>query len=362
MADSQMLVFVGSYASAEQEALYVYRFDSAKGALQKVSAFTGLPNPTFLALHPGGRWLYSIGETGNYQGKREGCVAAFAVDSSAGTLKLLNQQSTGGPGPCHLSVDAGGRCAVAANYSGGSVCALPIGDDGLLKPAASFHQHSGQGPNAKRQEGPHAHSANLSPDQRFVFVCDLGIDRVVAYALDAARSALTPYPAGNLSLAPGAGPRHMTFHPSRRFAYVINELGNTVDACLYDETSGTLRIQQSVPTLPQGYTDESTTADVHVSPDGRFLYGSNRGHDSLAIYAIDPVSGLLAPLGHESTRGRTPRNFGLDPSGNWLLAANQATNNIIVFRRNPENGRLTPAGAVTDVPRPVCVKFLAVKP
>ncbi len=361
MADAQTLVFVGSYASAEHEALYVYRFDPANGSLHKLSAFTGLPNPTFLALHPNGRFLYSIGETGNYQGKREGCVAAFALDSSAGTLKLLNQQSTGGPGPCHLSVDASGRCAVAANYSGGSVCALPIGEDGMLKPAVGFHQHQGKGPNARRQEGPHAHSANLSPDQRFVFVCDLGIDKVVAYALDAARSTLTPHPAGDLGLAPGAGPRHMTFHPSRRYAYVINELGNTVDACVYDEPTGTLRIQQTVPTLPHGYGDESTTADVHVSADGRFLYGSNRGHDSLAMYAIDPASGLLAPLGHESTRGRTPRNFGLDPSGSWLLAANQATNNIIAFRRNQETGRLTPAGPVTEVPRPVCVKFLTLR-
>jgi 6-phosphogluconolactonase len=301
-----------------------------------------------------------VGEVSDFAGKKSGGVSAFAIDASTGNLTLLNQQSSGGTGPCHLVVDKAGKNVLVANYGGGSVAVLPIQADGRLSEATCFIQHTGKSVNPRRQEAPHAHSINLDAANNFAFVADLGLDKVLVYRFDAAKGTLTPNDPPAASVAPGAGPRHFAFHPGGRYAYVINEMGNTVTAFNYDAQKGVLTEIQTLSTLPQGYTEVSHTAEVQVHPSGKFLYGSNRGHDSIAVYSIDQNTGRLTLVGISSTQGKTPRNFGIDPTGTFLLAANQDSDNIVVFRIDPQTGELKPTGQVVEVPRPVCVKFVAV--
>jgi 6-phosphogluconolactonase len=315
-------------------------------------------NPSFLAIHPNRRFLYAIGEVGQFAGGKGGAVSAFAVDPESGKLTLLNQKSSRGPGPCHVVIDKSGANVLVANYGGGSVACLPIGEDGRLGDATSFIQHKGSSVNRQRQEGPHAHSINLDPANRFAFAPDLGLDKIMIYRLDAAGHLLTPNDPPAATVAPGSGPRHFDFHPNGRFAYAINELASTITAFEYDAERGTLQTIQTVTTLPEGFEGKSFTADVHVHPSGKFVYGSNRGHDSIAIFAVDSATGKLTPIGCESTQGKTPRNFGIDPTGAYLLAANQDTDNVVVLRIDAATGKLEPTGQSIRVPMPVCVKFL----
>jgi 6-phosphogluconolactonase len=350
---SNVLAFVGTYTRDDSVGVYAYTFDVDTGELFPIGS-APLDNPSYLALHPSGKVLYAINEVSEFNGEKGGAISALAI-SDSGDLTLLNQQSVKGPGPCHLCIDATGKYALVANYGGGSVCVLPIGEDGALHEASDFIQHEGSSINERRQKEPHAHSINLDTQNRFAYVADLGMDKVLAYELDLQTGKLAL--AQTVTVKPGQGPRHFDMHPNGKYAYLINEIGNTVNAYDYEASTGALTQIQSINTLPDGFFGSSHTADIHVSPDGRFVYGSNRGHDSITIYAVGQ-DGRLTRVGQEPTGGENPRNFAIDPEGNFLLAANQNTNNIVTFRINKEDGGLEKTGAEINVPRPVCLKFL----
>jgi 6-phosphogluconolactonase len=353
-------VYVGTYTGVKKgKGIYLCRLDTAAGKLSSPELAAETVNPSFLAIHPSRRFLYAVGEMSTFSGKKCGAVSAFAIAPGNGMLSLLNQVSSAGAGPCHLVVDKTGKCVLVANYSGGSVAALPIHEDGRVGEATAFIQHTGSSVDPKRQKGPHAHSINLDPANRFAFAADLGLDKVLIYRFDPSKGSLVPNDPPSASVKPGGGPRHFAFHPSGRFAYVINEMGNTVTAFAYDAARGALTELQMVPTLPEGFQGESYTAEVQVHPSGKFLYGSNRGHDSIAVFAINENSGALRLVEIQPTQGKWPRNFGIDPTGSYLLAANERSDTIVVFRIDPQSGRLNPTGQVVEVPAPACVKFMA---
>ncbi|MBI4582149.1 MAG: lactonase family protein [Planctomycetes bacterium] len=350
-------VYIGTYTRGESKGIYLFEMEAASGELRPAGVAAETKNPSFLAVHPSRKFLYAVGEISDFAGK-SGAISAFAVEPASGKLRLLNQQPSGGQGPCHVIVDAAGRNALAANYGSGSAAVLPIGPDGSLGKPSSVVQHEGSGPNPQRQAGPHAHSINLDPAGRYAFVPDLGLDRIFIYRFDAGAGSLARNDPPAAAVAPGAGPRHFAFHPTGGFAYVINELASTITAFVYDAHRGALKELQTIGTLPQGFTEPNTTAEVQVHPSGRFVYGSNRGLDSIAIFSVDAESGRLTAIGHESTRGKTPRNFGIDPAGKWLIAANQGSDTLAVFRIDERTGRLQPTGPTVNVPLPVCVKFV----
>ncbi len=356
----EVFLYVGTYASARKEGIYVYRMDLSSGALKLVSSVKGVVNPTFLAFDPQQRYLYAVNEVSRFADKPGGAVSAFRIDRKTGELTYLNQQSSGGAGPCHLSVDKKGKCVIVANYAGGSVSVLPIQHDGRLGKVTDVLRHQGSSVNPQRQEGPHPHSVNLDPANRYVFVPDLGLDKIMIYKLDLTLGKLKPNDEPYVHVKPGAGPRHFAFHSNGRYAYVINELNSTLTVFAYDEKHGRLKAIQTVSTLPEGFNGRSTCADVHISPSGKFIYGSNRGHDSIVIFAIDEDTGKLTHAGHEPTQGRTPRNFALDPTGTFLLAANQNSNTIVIFRIHRRTGKVLSTGHVAEVPRPVCLKMLPI--
>lgn len=363
-----MLVFVGTYTDpilfgtgeilqGKGKGIYGYRIDPATGALEQVGLTTGVTNPSYLAFDPSRRFLYAVNELKTYDGKPTGTVSAFAVDTPSGKLTFLNKQLTHGTDPCHVLVDDAREHIFVANFMSGSVCVLPIHDDGSLGEASDFIQHQGSGIDPARQKGPHAHSVTLDASNRFAFVPDLGLDRLMVYRFDPTRGMLEANGVPWIKMKPGAGPRHVAFHPNGTFAYLVNELDSTIAALAYAGAAGTFSHLQTVPTLPRDFTGKSTCADIQVAPSGRFVYASNRGHDSIVIYRVDPRSGALDYVGHEPTQGKTPRSFGIDPTGRFLLAANQDSDTIVSFRIDPDNGTLRPTGQVTPVPTPVCVKF-----
>lgn len=355
-APREMLVYLGTYTKDSQsKGIYQYRLDLTTGALRPVATTEGLANPSFLATDRQRRYLYAVNEMMDFEGKPGGAVSAFAVDAASGRLSPLNQQPTQGGAPCYVTVSQDGKFVLVANYMGGNVTVFPVEADGSLGAAVEHVQHQGKSVNAKRQEGPHAHNVVLDPANRFAFVSDLGIDKIMIYRFDAATGKLQPHATPAAAMKPGAGPRHLTFHPQGKYAYVISELNSTVTAFAYDPAAGRLRELQTVSTLPAGFAGESFCADIHASPDGKFLYGSNRGHDSIAAFAINGQTGKLTPAGHTPTGGKWPRNFALDPSGNFLVVANQHTNNVVVYRRDAKTGKLSPAGQPIEVPAPVCV-------
>jgi 6-phosphogluconolactonase len=354
---NEALVYVGTYTKTSK-GIYAWRLNTATGQLQPLGLAAETVNPTFLAVHPSRRFLYAVSEISSFQGQKSGAVSAFAIDPKTGKLSFLNQAPSRGAGPCHLTVDSRGRNLLVANYGSGSVAVLPISDDGRLREATDFVQHHGKSVDPKRQQGPHAHSVNLSPDNRFAMVADLGLDQVLVYRFNPAYSTLAANEPPFAKVNPGAGPRHFAFHPSGKFAYVINELQSTVTAFTWAADTGTLSEIQTISALPKDFSGESYSAEVQVHPNGRFLYGSNRGHDSIAVLAIDEAQGTLTPVEHIPTQGKWPRHFGIDPSGTLLLAANQNSDNITVFRIDPKTGRLQAAGQSLEVGSPVCVKFV----
>jgi 6-phosphogluconolactonase len=357
-ASTPTWVYFGTYTGPRSKGIHVSRLEPNSGQLSAPELAAEVVNPTFLALHPNGRFLYAVNEVDTFQGQPGGAVSAFAIDHASGRLTLLNQESTRGGGPCHLTLDSSGKAVLVANYSGGSIVALPIQNDGRVGAATAFVQHTGSSVHPQRQTAPHAHGIYLDAANRYAFVPDLGIDKILVYRWDPQRLSLESQDQSAATVAPGAGPRHFTFHPGGQFAYVINELLSTVTAYRYDSARGTLQELQTIATLPDHFTGKSTTAEIEVHPSGRFLYASNRGHDSLAIYRIDTATGLLTLVGHESTLGRTPRNFSIDPTGQWLLAANQDSDNVVVFRLDPQTGRLQATGQTVQVGAPVCVVYL----
>jgi 6-phosphogluconolactonase len=358
----QMRAYFGTYTrDGGSRGIYVSELDLGTGKLSAPRSAAETVNPSFLAIDPEQRYLYSVAEVETSDGKRGGGVAAFAIDAASGALELLNKQSSGGTGPCHLVTDRQGKCVLVANYGGGSVASLPVQADGRLAEAASFIQHQGSSVNPQRQEGPHAHSINVDAANRFAFAADLGADKVFVYRLNAEQGTLAPNDPPYATVNPGAGPRHFAFHPSGKFAYVINELQSTVTAFKYDAQHGSLEELQTISTLPEDFQGENTTAEVQVDPSGKYLYGSNRGHNSLAAFKIDAQTGKLAPIGRYSTKGKIPRNFGIDPTGQFILAANQDSDSVVVLRLDPKTGALQDTGRQVEVPMPVCVKFMKVE-
>jgi 6-phosphogluconolactonase len=313
-----------------------------------------------VAAHPNGKFLYAVNEVGDYKGPNSGGVSSFSIDRATGKLTFLNELPSRGADPCYITVDKTGKFVLVANYTGGSVIVYPILDDGRLGEASAFVQHTGHGPNAERQEGPHAHSIDLSPDNRFAFVDDLGLDELLVYEFDAAKGSLTPNDPPFAKLDPGAGPRHFALRPDGKFAYVISEMGHTVTVFSNDAAGGRLQHLQTVTTLPKDFKGRNDDAEIQVHPSGKFLYGSNRGDDSIAIYAISKSEGTLAQQGGVHTGGKEPRSFEIDPTGTLLFAANQKSDNIVIFKIDTKTGKLTPTGQVLDVGSPVCVKFVAI--
>ena len=356
--DGAIRVYIGTYTGEKSHGIYLSQLELATGALAPVELAAEARNPSFLAIHPNRKFVYAVSEVSDLAGQPTGGVTAFAVEPKSGKLKLLNQKSSHGAGPCHLIVDSAGKNVLVANYGGGSCASLPIGDDGKLGEASSAIQHKGTSVNPARQEGPHAHSINLDLANRFAFVADLGLDKVFIYRFDSAKGILAANDPPSVSVAPGSGPRHFAFHPSGNFAYVINEMANTVTAFAYDAKQGRLQQIQDITTLPANDRGASNTAEVVVHPSGKFLYGSNRGNDSLAIFTIDAANGKLTPVGIQPTGGKTPRNFAIDPTGTWLLAENQGSGTIVVFRIDPQTGALKATGHPVEVPDPVCIRMV----
>lgn len=359
----RMSVYVGTYTGGKEggsKGIYRLDLDMAAGKLSKLELAGEAVNPSFLAFDPGPnhRFLYAVSEVSDAGGKTSGAVSAFSLDRRTGALTLLNQQSSKGAGPCHLVVDNEGKHVLVANYNSGSAAVLPIGADGKLGEATAFVQHRGSGPNKQRQEGPHAHSINLDEANRFAVVADLGLDKLFVYKYDAAKGTLEPNDPPSVSVAPGAGPRHFAFHPDGKHAYVCNELNSTVTAFDYDPARGVLKETATASTLPKDFTGSNTTAEVVVHPSGKFLYVSNRGHDSIAVFTLDEKTGVPTPAGHQSTKGKTPRNFAVDPSGGFLLAANQASNSVVVFAIDEKTGGLKPTDSTVEVPAPVCIRMI----
>ncbi|NPV46892.1 MAG: lactonase family protein [Armatimonadetes bacterium] len=343
------LLYVGTYSLRGSEGIYALDFDGDTGALTVRGVVANLRNPSFLALHPRGPWLYAISEA-----EGEGVVVAIAVSGAEG--RTLNQQSTRGRGPCHVAVDPFGEWLATANYGSGSVSLHPLAADGSVGAASDFVQHSGSGPRADRQEGPHAHSVNFDPTGRFLVAADLGTDRLMVYALDRASGTLSLHQ--EVVLQPGAGPRHFTFDGPARHAYAINELDNTVVTYDWDAADGLLTAKQTISTLPSEFAGTSYTADIHIHPSGQYLYGTNRGHDSLAVFAVDPDSGALRAAGHVPTYGKHPRNFGISPDGRWVLVGNQDTDNIVAFQVRDNGAHLERVGESFALPAPVCLLFV----
>jgi len=362
-AKGQYLFYVGTYTEdgSRSKGIYAYRYDAATMQITPLGLAAETTNPSFVALHPNGRFLYAVNELPNYQGPNSGGVSAFSIDRATGKLTFLNEVASRGADPCYITVDKTGKYVLVANYTGGSVAVFPVLHDGKLGDASALLQHTGHGSNPQRQEGPHAHSIDLSPDNRFAFVDDLGLDELFVYRFDATKGTLTPNDPSVVQLGPGSGPRHAVLRPDGKFAYVISEMGHTVTALSYDAASGRLQPLQTVTTLPKNFQGRNDDAEIQIHPSGKFLYASNRGHDSIAIYAIDKSKGTLAQIGIVSTGGKEPRSFEIDPTGRFLFAENQKSDNIVVFRIDAKTGRLTPTGKVLEVVSPVCVKFLAVE-
>ncbi len=359
--EDTVLVYFGTYTGAKSKGIYVSRFNLATGQLAAPELAAETLSPSFLALHPAGRVLYAVGETGNWGGRRVGSVSAFSIDVGSGRLTLLNRESSGGAGPCHLAVDRTGRCLLVANYGSGSVAALPLQATGQLAEPKTVIQHQGSSVNPQRQAGPHAHFITTDAANRFALVCDLGLDQVLVYRLDAAQATLDAHDTPFASVKPGSGPRHLAFHPSGRFAFLINEMGSTLTAFEYEAKRGTLKELQTLSTLPEAFAGNSTCAEVQVHPSGRFVYGSNRGHDSIAVFSFEDKGGRLACVAHQPTQGRTPRHLAIDPTGRWLLAENQDSDSVVVFRVDATTGRLSATGQVLAVGAPACAVFVPVK-
>lgn len=347
--NADYLLFVGTYTQKTSEGIYVYRFDARTGDFAPLSIAKSIPSPSFLALSPNQRFLYAVEGGGEL-------VRAFAIDKASGELTFLNSQSSGGKNPAHLTVDKTGKWLIVGNYGGGSLSVLPIKADGSVGQATQTIQHQGSSINPSRQAQPHVHSINIAPNNKDVFVPDLGTDKIMAYALDTQTGQLLAQSTPFVSSAPGSGPRHFTYHPNGKFAYVIEEMGGTVTGFNYK--NGTLKAFQTIATLPEDYNGQKSCADLHISPDGQFLYGSNRVHQSLVIYRINQKTGQLTFVAHQAVNGKTPRNFAIDPTGNFVLVANQDTDNVVVFRRNKKTGALTPTGKEIGVSMPVCLVFM----
>ena len=360
------LVYVGTYTAprGKGKGIYLFRLQtdnlevSQNITLVPLGIAAETPNPSFIAFDRKRRLLFAVNETDAFDGQRTGAVSAFSIDAATGALTLLNQRASNGTAPCHLVPDRDNRHVLVANYGSGSVAVLPVGSDGRLGAATDVVQHTGRSVNPDRQTGPHAHCVTLDPANRFAFVCDLGLDKILTYRFDAQRGTLTPGDPAFTAVKPGAGPRHMVFRPDGRFAYVVNEMHSTIAAFTYDGAAGSLKELQTVSTKPEHFDGANTGAEIDVHPTGKYLYVSNRGHNSVVLFSIDPGKGTLTYIEEQGTGGSTPRHFGIEPSAKHLAIANQNSDTVLACRIDAGNGRLTPSGVFASVPSPVCVKFL----
>ncbi len=350
---AEYLVYFGTYTNqGKSKGIYVSHFNSSTGKAQDPILAAEIKSPSWVVVDPGGRFLYAVTEEG-----RIGSVSAFSIDRATGKLTALNTVSTKGNGPCHLAVDHTGKTLLAANYDSGSTVAFPIHGDGSLGEGASFIQHMGSGPDKSRQAGPHAHCTTVSPDNRFALVNDLGLDEILIYKMDPAKALLTPNDPPFGKVSPGAGPRHLAFAPNGKVAYVVNEMGQSTTVFSWD-ARGALTAIQTISDIPHEVPGNSA-AEIAVHPSGKFVYSSNRGHDSLAVFSVNAKDGKLTLVEYAPTKAKTPRGFGIDPSGSYLLAAGQDSDNVVVFRIDKRTGKLTPTGQELQVAMPVCVQFLA---
>ena len=350
-------VYLGAYAKGEDQGITLCKLDRKNGKLEKVKVFGGHRNPAFLEVHPSGKFLYAVNEINDFKRKTAGALTAFSVDAKTGNLKQINQVSSRGGGACHLTIDARGKVLLVANYGGGNIASFRIGEDGALSEAVSFFQHEGSSVDERRQKGPHAHSINFDPTNKRAYCADLGLDQVLVYKLNKNGKLKTNDPPF-AKTQPGGGPRHMNFHPSGKFAFVNLEMTSKITVFAHHGKTGALNEVQTVSTLPKDFAGNNSTAEIRVHPNGKFVYCSNRGHDSIVVFAIDEESGKLTLVESEPSGGKTPRNFCIDPSGAFLLAANQNTNNVVVFRIDGKTGSLTPTGSSIESPKPVCVRFV----
>jgi 6-phosphogluconolactonase len=352
---SEQTLYVGTYTSGKSEGIYIYRLNMSTGELRHLKTVKNILDPSYLTLNRKKRLLYAVNEVSQFEGMPTGAVSAFSIDPKIADLKYLNQKPSRGGSPCYVTLDRSKKFVLVANYETGNISVLPVKADGSLGDTVSVVQHAGSSINRDRQLGPHAHCIVLDRSNRYAFAVDLGIDKIMIYRFDSRAGILTNH--GAVQMKPGAGPRHLVFHPNNKYAYVINELDSTMTTLAYDSKRGILQTKQTISTLPAGYTEPSYCADLHVSPSGDFLYGSNRGHDSIVVFSIDKRSGELSMIEHVSTGGKWPRNFTIDPTGKFLLAANQRSDSVVTFRIDPRTGRLTPTGHAAEIPTPVCLKL-----
>jgi 6-phosphogluconolactonase len=355
VANPDYHVYVGTFTNAKSKGVYLMSFDSKTGKLSSPTLAVEGASPSFEALHPNHRFIYSVNEINNFQGKKTGSVSAFEIEEN-GTLKLINQEPSAGTGPTHISIDPTGKCVLVANYAGGSVAAFRVKDDGSLEGPTSVDQHWGKGSDRSRQEAAHAHSIYPDPDNRFVLSCDLGLDKVFVYDFDPNAGTITYRDAATVD--PGSGPRHLAFAPQHHAVYVLNEMACTVTAFHYDGQKGALQSFQTISTLPGDFHGNKSTAEIFVHPNGKFVYASNRGDaNSITVFSIGD-DGKLTFVDRTSAKVKTPRGFGIDPTGNWLIAGGQDSSTVAVFKIDQQTGKLTPTGQVVDVPTPVCFTFV----
>jgi 6-phosphogluconolactonase len=351
-------MYVGTYTEGTSKGIYAYRLDAKTGKLSSLGLVAEATDPTFVALHPNGKFLYAVNEVNTYQGKKAGSVTSYSVDHATGKLTQLNKVSTQSPGPCHLIVDATGKTLMVANYFGGSFTSFPIAGDGKLGEAASFIQLHGSGVNKDRQAAPHGHSVNLPKNNKFMLGADLGTDKIMIFNLDAANGKIAPHDPPSASVKPGSGPRHLVFAPDQKHVYVLSEMASSVSTFTYDPATAAMALIDAVSALPADFKGESTGAEIAIDAAGKFVYSSNRGHDSIAVFAVDKGSGKLKLIQNQSTGGSQPRSFILDPSGNYLIAGNQKTNTMTTFKVDKGTGKLTATGDKYDLGAPVTFVFL----
>lgn len=352
------IVYVGTYSVRGSEGIYVYEFDRVKGRLKLIQTIETRKSPNFIAIHPSGKFLYTVNDGPLDEMKNSGSVSSYKIDPKTGKITLLNERPSYGSEPCHISIDKTGKWVFVSNYSEGNFVVLPIFDDGLLGSSSDSRKHMGSSVNQDRQQRAHVHATFVAPDNGYVAVCDLGLDKVYSYKLNVDDGRIEDAEKPFVKVTPGAGPRHLSFHPTKPYAYLAEELTSTVCVCAYDKTTGGLTIlQDSVISLPTTFKGENTAADIHTSPNGKFLYMSCRGHDALEIFKIGE-QGAIQRIGHQQTKGKTPRNFMIDPKGEYIFVANQQGDNVVLFRANQRTGYLTDIGRQYKVPSPVCIKML----